>query len=204
MEFSKLSASEKMATYASVAVVILAIYAVAQDWGGLPVISLIGAVAVLAIVFLPQMSPGTNLPGSRGSLMLIAGGAAAIFWAIAALSWLNWIFNHLTAVDTWIFLVGLAAALWLGWMSWQAFQGEGGKFVLGSSGGASAAPPAAPAPSEPPAQMAPPPAPAAPPPAPAAPPASSMPEPPAPSYGSEQDTGTAAEGDGGSDEETTG
>jgi len=203
MDFSKLSASEKMATYASVAVAILAIYALANDWGGLLAISLIGALGVIAIVFVPQMSPGTNLPGSRGSLMLIFGGGAAIFWAIAALSWLNWIFNHLGSVDTWIFLVGLAAAIWLGWMSWQAFQGEGGKFVLGSSGGASAAPPAPSAPSEPAAPMAPPPAAA--PPAPAAAPEPAAPEPAAPSYGGGQpDAGMAGDGEGGSDEETTG
>jgi hypothetical protein len=182
MDFSKLSASERMSVFASVAVIVLGIYAVANDWGSLPAFSLLAAVAVLAIVFLPQMSPGTSLPGSKGSLMLIAAGIAAIFWALSALSWIGWIFGHLGRADTWIFVVGLAAALWLGWLGWQAFQAEGGKFSLGMSGsGATPAPPAAPAAPEPPAQAAPaapPPAAYTPPSAPAAPPeaASPMPE----------------------------
>ena len=187
MDFSKLSASERMSVFASIAVIVLGIYAVAQDWGSLPVFSLLAAVAVLAIVFLPQMSPGTSLPGSKGSLLLIAAGIAAIFWALSALSWLGWIFDHLGRADTWIYLVGLAAALWLGWLGWQAFQAEGGKFKLGMSGGGSATPAAPEAPAPPPqAAPAPPPeaAPAAPPPPaytpppaePAAEPAPEMPE----------------------------
>lgn len=167
MDFSKLSSSEKMAVYAAVAVVILAIYSLAYRWGGLMALPLIGGLGVLAIVFLPQMSPNTRLPGSRGSLLLLAGGAAALFWALNTLVWLGYIFNNFDEIDTWIYLVGFAAALWLGWQSWQAFQAEGGTFRLGSSEAPSPSAPAAAAPAEP--APPPPPAPAAEPVAPAAP-----------------------------------
>ncbi|HSM38557.1 MAG TPA: hypothetical protein VK838_04425 [Candidatus Limnocylindrales bacterium] len=132
MDFSKLSSSEKMAVYAAVAVVILAIYSLADRWGLLMWLPLIGGVGVLAVVLLPQMSPSTKLPGSRGSLLLVAGGGAAIFWALNTLVWLGYIFRSFDEVDTYIYLIGFAASLWLGWQSWVAFQAEGGKFVLGS------------------------------------------------------------------------
>ena len=111
MDFSKLSASEKMAVYAAVAVVILAIYSLAYRWGGLMALPLIGGLGVLAVIFLPQMSPNMSCPGSRGSLLLIAGGAAALFWALNTLVWLGYIFDSFDEVDTWIYLVGFAAAL---------------------------------------------------------------------------------------------
>ena len=157
MDFAKLSSSEKMTVYAAVVVVILAIYSLAYRWGGLMALPLIGGLGVLAIVFLPQMSPNTKLPGSRGSLLLLAGGAAALFWTLNTLVWLGYIFSNFDEIDTWIYLVGFAAALWLGWQSWQAFQAEGGTFRLGSSEAPSPSVPAAAAPSEP----APPPPPAA-------------------------------------------
>lgn len=144
MDFSKLSASEKMAVYAAVAVVILAIYSLAYRWGGLMALPLIGGLGVLAVIFLPQMSPNMSLPGSRGSLLLIAGGAAALFWALNTLVWLGYIFDSFDEVDTWIYLVGFAAALWLGWQCWRAFQAEGGTFRLGSAEASAAPAPAAP------------------------------------------------------------
>jgi hypothetical protein len=149
MDFSKLSSSEKMAVYAAVAVVILAIYSLAYRWGGLMALPLLGGLGVLAVIFLPQMSPNTKLPGSRGSLLVLAGGAAALFWALNTLVWLGYIFNNLGEIDTWIYLVGFAAALWLGWQCWQAFQSEGGTLRVGSSDAAPASQPAAAASAEP-------------------------------------------------------
>jgi hypothetical protein len=135
MDFSKLSSNEKMAVYASGVVGVLAIYSLATDWGALMILPLLGAVAVLVVVFLPQMSPATQLPGSKGSLLLIAGVVAAAFWLLAALSWLNYILGNLGVIDTLLFLLGLAASLWLAWTTWQAFQEEGGSFSIGMSSG---------------------------------------------------------------------
>jgi hypothetical protein len=176
MDFSKLSSSERMAVVASVAVVVLSIVALSQAWSGLVAISLIAAFGMLAVVFLPQMSPNTNLPGSTGTLLVVTGGVSAVFWALAALVELRYIFNYFTDIDTLLFIVGFAAALWMGWIGWQAFQAEGGKFVLGMPAGSAGAAPAPP-PAAPPQQAAPPPPPA---PAPPAAPPAPMAAPPAP------------------------
>lgn len=164
MNFSTLSSTEKMAAYASVVVVVTAIVSLVNDWGGLIVVPLLAGIGMLAVLFAPSIMPNTKLPGSKGSLLLVTGGAAALFWAISALSWLDWIFRHLATFDTIQYLVGLVAALGMGWFGWQAFQAEGGKFTVGGAAASSAGavPPAPPA--APPPPSAPPPAPASEPP----------------------------------------
>jgi hypothetical protein len=184
MDFSKLSASDKMAIYASAAVAVLAIVALVQKWGGLIVLPLLAAVVMAAIVFWPQFSPTTQLPGSKGTLMMIAGGVAAVFWVISALTWLDYIFNNLGRFDTLLFLLGLAASLWLGWTGWQAFQAEGGTFTMGSAGAGT--PPAGSTPSMPT----------------SSPPAEPMPPPPPPAAPSQpMDTGAPPAGTSGEREE---
>ena len=184
MDFSKLSSADKQVVYAAGAVVLLSIVALAMLWGGLMFLTLLGGLAALAVVFMPQMAPATKLPGSRGSLLLISGGVAAVFWVLATLTWLGYISRNLATIDTILFLLGLAASLWLGWLAWQAFQAEGGKFIVGAAGGGDATGAAAAAPAAARAEPAPPPPaqPAAPPPQTAAPPPPAAPsEPMAPS-----------------------
>jgi hypothetical protein len=132
MDFSKLSSNDRTAVVASAVVVITGLISLVNGWGGLLVVALLGAAAMLAIAFMSQ-SPGSRLPGSKGSLMLVAGGGAAAAWVIATLTWLGWIFEHIADVDTLLFVIGLAASLVMGWAGWQAFQAEGGKFRVGSS-----------------------------------------------------------------------
>jgi hypothetical protein len=132
MDFSKLSSNDKTAVVASAVVVVTGLISIVNGWGGILVVALVGAVAMLAIAFMSS-SPGARLPGSKGSLMLVAGGAEAVAWVIAALTWLGWIFGHLGDVDTLQFVLGLAASLLAGWTGWRAFQSEGGKLRLGSS-----------------------------------------------------------------------
>ena len=176
-----LSSSERTIAIAAGLVVLFALYALARAWGGLVVVPLLAALAALVILFLPAIAPNTKAPGSKGSLLMVSGVLAALFWLLSALTWLDWIFGHLGDYDTWLFLIGFAVTLWFGWLCWSAFQAEGGRFQFGNTdmtgtaaGAAGAAPPAEPAappPAEPPpAAAAPPPAAAAPPPA-AAPPA---------------------------------
>jgi hypothetical protein len=157
MNFSKLSANEKMAVYASAVVVVTGIVSLVNDWGGLIVLPLLAGLAVLLVLFAPSIMPNAKLPGSTGSLLLAAGGVAALFWVISALTWLDWISGHLTRFDTILYLVGLAGSLVMGWTGWQAFQAEGGKFQMGAASvppvpmvPPPAAPPAAPPPSMPP------------------------------------------------------
>jgi hypothetical protein len=156
MDFSKYSQNEKLMLYGAVAAVIGGIV------GGISSviwITVLAGIALIAVLVLPQLSPTTSLPGSRGSLLVAVGGVGAVAAALALLTvivdigfWFDF-----SAVRTIFFLVGVAGALFAGWLAWQEFQAEGGKFTLGTatSGGTAAAPPPAaspdagsPAPSE--------------------------------------------------------
>jgi hypothetical protein len=148
MNLSKLSSSEKMAVYGAV---VLVLAGIVSNWGGLMWLSVLAGIAALVVIFLPQFSPGTKLPGSRGSLLVGLGAIAAGGAVIEFLRFLSYFFNTLDDYQTWLFAIGLIAALVLLWAAWQAFQAEGGKFDVGMSGGQAAAPP-------PPAPMAAPPA----------------------------------------------
>lgn len=146
---SKLSSNEKMAVYASAVVVVTGIVSLVNDWGGLIILPLLAALGMLLVLFAPSIMPNTKLPGSKGSLMLILGGVAALFWVISALTWLDWIFGHLGRFDTIQFLVGLIGSLVMGWTGWQAFQAGGGKFDVGMAAASSVPPvPMVPPPAE--------------------------------------------------------
>jgi hypothetical protein len=174
MDFGKLSQNEKLAVIGAVAAVLGPILASAGFGFGAGGLTLLLALAMLAIVFLPQFSPNTQLPGSKGSLMVIVGGIAAVSAALALLSsigYLGFFGSNLVSVLGW--LIGIGGGLLMGWAGWQEFQAEGGELKLGTTGAsATSAPPA----SQPPAASAPPPSapPATPSAAPEAPPASSV------------------------------
>jgi len=130
MNFSKLGANEKMAVYSS-AVLVLA--GIISNWGGLMWLSVLAGIAVLAVVFLPQVSPTTKLPGSTGTLLVSLGAIAAAGAVIEILRYLNYFFNTLDDWQTWMFAIALIAALYLFWTGWQAFKAEGGKFQMGAA-----------------------------------------------------------------------
>ena len=133
MDFSKLSQNEKLAVYGAAASIIGPVVASGLGFGA-GFLTLLLAVAMLAVVFLPQLSPTTTLPGSKGSLMVVIGGIAAASAALALLSsigWLGFFGSNLVFVLGW--LVGIAGGLLMGWAGWQEFQAEGGKLQLGSA-----------------------------------------------------------------------
>lgn len=142
MDFSKLSSNEKMATYASVVLVLAGII---SNWGGLLWLSILAGVAALVVIFLPQLSAGSSLPGTKGSLLVALGGVAAAGAVIEILRFMGYFFASLDDYRTWLFAIALVAALVLAWTGWQMFQAEGGKFNVGTapSGGAAPAAPAA-------------------------------------------------------------
>jgi hypothetical protein len=149
MDLSKLSSNDKLAAIGAV----LAIVGSVVSFGAGPYGVLTG-IAMLVILFLPQFSPSTKLPGTKGSLMLIVGGAAGIGALLTLLAWLP----YLGLMGTYFIggLLGIVGGLLMGWASWREFQAEGGKFNLGMSTGPSA-PPAPPASTyTPPPPMAPP------------------------------------------------
>jgi hypothetical protein len=129
MDFSKLGQNEKLAVYGAVAVIVGGVIGYAY---GFAILAILAAVAMLAVVFLPQLSAGTALPGSRGSLMLVCGAVAAIILVLALLLYLNIVFFAFGVRDL-FFLVAVAGALLTGWAGWQEFQAEGGKFQLGNA-----------------------------------------------------------------------
>ncbi|MDP9250294.1 MAG: hypothetical protein M3O78_02850 [Chloroflexota bacterium] len=165
MNFSKLSSNEKLAVYGAILVIVGALLGFGGVGGG--GFGLLPGLAMLVIIFLPQLSPTTQLPGSKGSLMLIVGGLSAL-GALFSLLGLLTVLGLFAFYGGFLFvglLLGIVGGLMMGWASWQEFQSEGGKFVLGMPASTStpAAPPAAPvappaapappAPPEPPAPM---------------------------------------------------
>jgi hypothetical protein len=152
MDFSKLNSNEKLAVYGAVAAIVGALL----SFGGGGTFTLLTGVAMLIIVFLPQFSPGTTLPGSKGSLMLIVGGIAGIAALLSLLAILTVLGAFALYGGLWFvgLLLSTAGGLLMGWASWREFQAEGGKFNLGTASSAPPAPPAPPA--APPAPPAPP------------------------------------------------
>ena len=125
MDLSKLNSNEKMAGIGAVVAIIGSLV----SFGAGPYGVLTG-IAMLAIIFLPQFSPTTKLPGSKGSLMLVVGGAAAIGAVLTLLAWLP----YLGIMGSYFIggLAGIVGGLLMGWGAWQEFQSEGGKFQLGN------------------------------------------------------------------------
>jgi hypothetical protein len=141
MNTSKFSASERLALYGAVATVVGATIAAAsypRHWGLTWLAAILG-LAMLAITFLPQLSPTTKLPGNKGSLMLVVGGVAGLLMAIVFLTTFTFTFEGFD-LQSLLFLVAVAGALVMARAGWQAFQAEGGKFDVGMSAGASVPP----------------------------------------------------------------
>ena len=163
MDLSKLSSNDKLAAIGAVAAIVGALL----SFGGGGTFGMLSGIAMLLIILLPQFSPSTKLPGTKGSLMLIVGGVAGLGALLALLALLPVLGAIGFYGGTWLvgLLLGIAGGLLMGWASWQTFQAEGGKFNMGTTGGGSSgastyqAPPAPPAPPTAP----PPPAPIAPP-----------------------------------------
>lgn len=146
MDFSKLSQNEKLAVYGSIALIVGGVIGYSY---GLTVLGLLAAIAMLVLIFLPQFSPGTTLPGSRGSLMVAVGGLAGVAMVLAFLSALTGVLLVNTNFRDLFFLVAVAGGLLMAWAGWQEFQAEGGKFQIGSaSSTAAAAPPSSAPPAE--------------------------------------------------------
>jgi len=154
MDFSKLSSNDKLAVIGAG----LAILGAVLAFGGGGSFGLLTGILMLVIVFLPQFSPNTTLPGSKGSLMLIVGGVSGIGALFALLGILSFI-GAIGGLYGGTWLIGLllstAGGLLMGWASWKEFQAEGGKFNVGMANTTPPPPPASPA-APPPAAPAPP------------------------------------------------
>lgn len=163
MNFSILSSNEKLAAYASIAAIVGVL--IASFLAGLAWVTLLAGVAMLVVLFLPQLSSGTQLPGKKGSIMFLVGLIAGIAAALQLLTTVTQLGSSfgIWPIQTLFLLLGVAGGLVMAWAGWQEFQAEGGSFQLGSSGTAAssgssarpvsstpAPPPAAPPPAAPP------------------------------------------------------
>lgn len=134
MDLSKLNGNEKLAVYGAVASVVGPILSSLGFGFGAGFLTLLLALAMLFIVFQPQIAPATSLPGSKGSLMLVVGGIAALSAAWSLLASLSW-FGLFGANVVWAigWLIGIAGGLLMGWAAWQEYQAEGGNFQIGTA-----------------------------------------------------------------------
>lgn len=131
MDFSKLSQNERLAVYGSVAVILHGL----NGWGysfGLTILAIPAALAMLAVVLVPSFRPSTNLPGSRGSLMLLVGGVAGLILVLSLVLYIGVVFTSFDLRHL-FFLIAVAGGILMAWGGWQEFQAEGGKFQIGSS-----------------------------------------------------------------------
>ena len=147
MNFSSLSSNEKLAVYGAIAAIVGVL--IASFLSGLTWFALLAGIGMLLVIFLPQLSPGTPLPGSKGSLMFLIGligGVAAILALLGVVSQLG-SYLEFWPLQTLFLLIAAAGGLIMAWTGWLAFQADGGKFQLGTPTGAAprtvAAPPRA-------------------------------------------------------------
>lgn len=137
MDFSRLSGNERLAFWGAVLSIIGAILAQVGfvGAGGLWLTFLL-AIAMIVVVFLPQWSPQTALPGSKGTLMLIIGIIAGIGSLLGLLAFLSLIgFLAFAPLGIIGLLVGIVGGFLMAWAGWQEFQSEGGRFQLGGAAG---------------------------------------------------------------------
>ena len=139
MDPSKLEQNEKLALYAAIVVFLAGLL---SNWGGLLIFSTIAALGVAAVVLLPQVSPGTSLPGSRGSLLAGFGFIALGAAAVELLRYFGETVDTLGRFGTLLFIVTLIGSAIMAWAGWQALQREGGNWQFGM-GKATVAPAAA-------------------------------------------------------------
>lgn len=135
MNFNSLSSNEKLGVYGAIAVILGILIASGGFFGfGLGFLALIAAIAMLVIVFLPQLSAGTSLPGSKGTLMFAAGIIAAAVLVITLIQFLGFIGLFLGSINGIFFLIAVIGSLVMAWAGWSELQTEGGSFRFGNGG----------------------------------------------------------------------
>lgn len=159
MDMSRLTSNERMAVYgagASILGAVLTLFGYGFGGGGLWLTFLL-SLAMLFVVFQPQWAPGTKLPGSKGSLMVIIGGVAALGALIALFSLLSFFGILAGFAGFFLFpllglLIGIIGGAMMGLAGWREFQAEGGTLRIGTGPvSSSGTPPAATPPTAPPA-----------------------------------------------------
>jgi hypothetical protein len=123
MNFSSLSASDRRLVITAAIAALMALVSFFDptgDWGMTVGISLIAALAAIAVVMWPQLSPNSPLPVPKALSLLVLGAVTAGGFVIAALVYLSYIFS--IGVFSILFDVGLVASLALLYFAWLEYQ----------------------------------------------------------------------------------
>ena len=117
-------------------------------WGVYVVLSLLAALAVIAVVMWPQLSPNTALPAPRGLTLLVLGAVAAGGFVLSAIVYMGFLFE----LSSLIFDAGLIASIVLLYFTWLEYQAAPkASAPAAPAAPSSAPPPPPPPPAEPPA-----------------------------------------------------
>lgn len=149
MDFSKLGQHERTAMIAAAVLVVAGLIAAATyAIYGFVWLAVVAALGLLFVVLQPQIAAGVQLPGSKGSLMVLLGGIAGAVMVLTLLARFGLVLVEFGFADI-MFLAAVAAGVVAAWAGWQELQAEGGTFQLGSTtsgeaGSVAAPPPAAP------------------------------------------------------------
>ena len=152
MNFSSLNASDRrLVITAAIAALmaLLSFFDPSGDWGTTVGLSLIAALAAIAVVLWPQLSPNSALPVPRGLSLLVLGAVTAAGFVIAALVYLSFVFRiNLFSI---LFDVGLVASLALLYFAWLEYQAAPKAPAPAAPAAPTSTPPPPPPPAEPPA-----------------------------------------------------
>ena len=150
MNFSSLNASDRRIVITAAIAALMALLSFfdpSGDWGTTVGLSLIAALAAIAVVLWPQLSPNSALPVPRGLSLLVLGAVTAAGFVIAALVYLSFVFRiNLFSI---LFDVGLVASLALLYFAWLEYQAAP---KAAAPAAPTSTPPPPPPPAEPPAQ----------------------------------------------------
>jgi hypothetical protein len=131
MNFSTLSANDRLAAIAAAIVVITGLISIAQDWGALVFLSLAAGVVALFVVLQPQIAPAVKLPMTKGVLLLGLGAISTVVLLVVALQWIDYILTPpIFVFDTIQYFIGVIAAVVLLFAGWRAYQAEKGTTPL--------------------------------------------------------------------------
>ena len=131
MNFSALSANDRLAAIAAAIVVITGLISIAQDWGALVFLSLAAGLVALFVVLQPQIAPAVKLPMTKGVLLLGMGIISTVVLLVVALQWIDYILTPpIFVFDTIQYFIGVIAAVVLLFAGWRAYQAEKGATPL--------------------------------------------------------------------------
>jgi hypothetical protein len=131
MNFSALSANDRLAAITAAIVVITGLISIAQQWGALVFLSLAAGVVALFVVLQPQIAPAVKLPMTKGVLLLAMGAISTVVLLVVAFQWIDYILTPpIFVFDTIQYFIGVIAAIVLLFAGWRAYQAEKGATPL--------------------------------------------------------------------------